>query len=216
MLCNQRLAQVVCFSFVLNCRVNPQKLGSIQKKLEAFCAQDLEIKQWAQKVNKLCSHNIWSFIRAPDQVSMRVGTCDSRMLIAWYYQLGYGAKWIFINLGEKLEIRSLEFNRCHECYNFISSFDWFLYRVLYRTQDPCFYSQTKRFSMSTSCRWTRSLSKSFFLCGCGLRLIHWNLVTRCLLPSETPFRWQLSNTNGTLLKIRNEKINNNNKKFYCR
>lgn len=30
-------------------RVNPQKLGSIQKKLEAFCAQDLEIKQWAQK-----------------------------------------------------------------------------------------------------------------------------------------------------------------------
>ena len=49
----QRLAQVVCYSFVLNCRVNPQKLGSIQKKLEAFCAQDLEIKQWAQKVNKL-------------------------------------------------------------------------------------------------------------------------------------------------------------------
>ena len=30
--------------------MNPQKLGSIQKKLEAFCAQDLEIKQWAQKV----------------------------------------------------------------------------------------------------------------------------------------------------------------------
>jgi len=30
-------------------RVNPQKLGSIRKKLEAFCAQDLEIKQWAQK-----------------------------------------------------------------------------------------------------------------------------------------------------------------------
>ncbi|KAL9969468.1 hypothetical protein ACROYT_G021688 [Oculina patagonica] len=30
-------------------RVNPQKLGTIRKKLEAFCAQDLEIKQWAQK-----------------------------------------------------------------------------------------------------------------------------------------------------------------------
>ncbi|XP_073227769.1 probable ATP-dependent RNA helicase DDX10 [Porites lutea] len=30
-------------------RVNPKKLGSIQKKLEAFCAQDQEIKQWAQK-----------------------------------------------------------------------------------------------------------------------------------------------------------------------
>lgn len=30
-------------------RVNPQKLGSIRNKLEAFCAQDLEIKQWAQK-----------------------------------------------------------------------------------------------------------------------------------------------------------------------
>ena len=81
---------MVCYSSVLNCRVNPQKLGSIQKKLEAFCAQDLEIKQWAQKVNKLCSHNIWSFIRAPDQVSMRVGTCDSRMLRGQMdiYQLG--------------------------------------------------------------------------------------------------------------------------------
>ena len=33
-----------------NCRVNPKKLGSIQKKLEAFCAQDQDKKQWAQKV----------------------------------------------------------------------------------------------------------------------------------------------------------------------
>jgi len=30
-------------------RVNPKKLGSIQKKLEAFCAQDQDIKLWAQK-----------------------------------------------------------------------------------------------------------------------------------------------------------------------
>ena len=30
-------------------RVNPKKLVSIQKKLEAFCAQDSEIKHWAQR-----------------------------------------------------------------------------------------------------------------------------------------------------------------------
>ena len=44
-----------CFNFA--CRVNPQKLGSIRKKLEAFCAQDLEIKQWAQKVTG--HHIMW-------------------------------------------------------------------------------------------------------------------------------------------------------------
>ncbi|XP_068698685.1 probable ATP-dependent RNA helicase DDX10 isoform X2 [Montipora foliosa] len=38
-------------------RVNPAKLGSIQKKLEAFCAQDQDIKQWAQK-------NIVSYARS--------------------------------------------------------------------------------------------------------------------------------------------------------
>ena len=30
-------------------QVNPKKLRSIQGKLEAFCAQDSEMKHWAQK-----------------------------------------------------------------------------------------------------------------------------------------------------------------------
>ena len=202
--------------FCFELQSKPTEAWVNSKETWSFLCARLGNKAVGTKGKQVVLHNIWSLIRAPDEVSMRVGTCDSRMLIAWCYQLGYGAKWIFINLGKKLEIRSLEFNRCHECYNFISSFDWFLYRVLYRTQDPCFYSQIKRFSMSISCRWTRSPSKSFVLCCCGLRLIHRNLVTRCLLPSETPFRWQLSNTNGTLLKTRNEKVNNNNNKFHSR
>lgn len=54
--CSSQLLLVpISFSYHyvnFSCRVNPKKLTSIKPKLDAFCAQDQELKHWAQKVCK--------------------------------------------------------------------------------------------------------------------------------------------------------------------
>ena len=41
------------FNSILSFRANPKRIRSIEGKLQGFCAQDQEIKHWAQRVRLL-------------------------------------------------------------------------------------------------------------------------------------------------------------------